>query len=276
MEFGNLPWTELAAIALAVFAAGLAAGVVAGLFGVGGGIVLVPVLAEVWSILGVDEGLRMPLAVGTSLATILPTAIRSTMGHDRKGAVDWDVLRSWAMPTVLGAILGIVLARVIGGAGLTFVFGIGALALALVIGLMREEARIGDGPPQGPLKWVYASGNGLLSAMMGIGGGTIGATVLRLYGFSMHRAIGTSAGFGFLIAMPGALGMIVNGWGASGLPSMSLGFVNLIGVALITPATWIAAPLGVALAHYLERKTLRRVFALFLASMALRMLWRLV
>jgi uncharacterized membrane protein YfcA len=271
MDLNQLPLAEIAALVLVVAAAGLGAGFVAGLLGVGGGIVLVPVLSEVWAALGVAPELRLPLAVGTSLATIFPTAIRSTQGHDKKGAVDWALLRAWAPATVLGACAGMILARYAGGAGLTMTFAGGAMLLALLLMTTSETTRVADKPPEGASMWPYAVGNGALSAMMGIGGGAFGATILTLHNVAIHRAIGTSAGFGLMIAVPGTLGMIVNGWGQEGLPPLSLGYVNLLAMFLIVPATMITTPWGVKAAHALSRQTLRRVFAVFLMLTALRM-----
>lgn len=276
MDIGQLPLAEIALLVLVVTVAGLGAGFVAGLLGVGGGIVLVPVLSEVWAVLGVAPELRLPLAVGTSLATIFPTAIRSTSGHHKKGAVDWDLLRAWMPATVLGACAGMVLARTVGGAGLTIAFAGGALFLALLLMTTNETTRIADKPPEGVAMWPYALGNGAISAMMGIGGGAFGATILTLHGYAIHRAIGTSAGFGLMIAVPGTIGMIVNGWGQEGLPPLSLGYVNLLAMFLIVPATMISTPWGVAAAHALDRATLRRIFAAFLALTAIRMAMKLL
>jgi uncharacterized membrane protein YfcA len=262
--------TELLALAVGVALSGLIAGTVAGLLGVGGGIVLVPVLYQVLGILGIDENVRMTLAVGTSLATIIPTSIRSTLSHDKKGAVDWPTLRAWALPTVIGVVIGTYLAAVVGAKGLTGVFAIGAGSLGLFMMVSREDWRIGDKLPSGIGSWILGLANGCLSVMMGIGGGTFGVSAMTLYGVPIHRAVATAAGFGFLIALPGAVGMIVNGWNAEGLPPFSLGYVNLIGLALIVPATIVAAPWGVAIAHRLTRTQLRLAFGTFLCLTALR------
>ena len=266
-----IPLSELIALAVAIAASGLIAGTVAGLLGVGGGIVLVPVLYQALSFLGVDEAVRMPLAVGTSLATIIPTSIRSTLSHNKKGAVDWPILKAWAAPTIAGVLVGTVLAALVGGKGLTGVFAAGAGVLGLFMLLGREEWRIGEAVPTGPLSWPLGLINGGLSVMMGIGGGTFGVTIMTLFGATMHRAVATAAGFGLIIAVPGTIGMIVNGWSAQGLPPLSLGYVSLIGLALIVPATIVAAPWGVALAHSLSRRALRLAFGTFLCLTAARM-----
>lgn len=262
---------ELAALAVGVGLSGLIAGMVAGLLGVGGGIVLVPVLYQTLAFLGVDESVRMPLAVGTSLATIIPTSIRSTLSHNKTGAVDWTVLRAWAVPTVVGVVIGSWLASIVGGKGLTAVFAAGAGALGVYMVMGREDWRLGDSVPRGVWSWPLGLANGCLSVMMGIGGGTFGVTVMTLFGVTIHRAVATAAGFGLIIAVPGTIGMMVSGWNAPGLLPYSLGFVNLIGLALIVPATIVAAPLGVAIAHRLSRRALRLAFGLFLCATALRM-----
>jgi uncharacterized membrane protein YfcA len=261
----------LIALAIGLGVAGLVAGTVAGLLGVGGGIVLVPVLYQTLLFLGVDEGVRMPIAVGTSLATIIPTSIRSTLSHHAKGAVDWRVLKVWTVPTVVGVVFGSWLASIIGGKGLTAVFAAGAGVLGLYMILAREDWRLGDRVPEGLGSLLLGFGNGALSVLMGIGGGTFGVTVMTLFGTPIHRAVATAAGFGLVIGLPGAIGMIVNGWNAQGLPPFSLGYVNLVGLALIVPATIVAAPWGVALAHSLSRRTLRLAFGGFLCLTALRM-----
>ena len=264
---------ELAALAVGVGIAGLVAGTVAGLLGVGGGIVLVPVLYQTLAFLGVDDSVRMPLAVGTSLATIIPTSIRSTLSHNEKGAVDWAMLKAWAVPTVIGVLIGTWLASIVGGKGLTAVFAGGAGALGLFMVLGREDWRLGDRVPGGFWSWLLGIANGCLSVMMGIGGGTFGVTVMTLFGTTIHRAVATAAGFGLIIALPGAIGMIISGWNATALIPFSLGYVNLIGLALIVPATILAAPWGVAIAHSLSRRTLRLAFGLFLCATAIRMGW---
>ena len=274
--FAEIPVSELVALAVGLGISGLIAGTVAGMLGVGGGIVLVPVLFQTLGILGVDESVRMPIAVGTSLATIIPTSIRSTLSHNAKGAVDWPLLKAWAIPTIVGVVLGTWLAALIGGKGLTAVFAVGAMTLGLYMALGREEWRLGEGVPRGVGSWLLGLGNGCLSVLMGIGGGTFGVTVMTLYGVPIHRAVATAAGFGLIIGVPGAIGMVINGWNVTGLPPFSLGFVNLVGLLLIVPATIVAAPWGVAIAHSMSRTTLRLAFGTFLCLTALRMGWALI
>ena len=267
------PVSELLILALLVSLSGAIAGVIAGMLGVGGGIVLVPVLFQAFTFLQIDEALRMPLAVGTSLATIIPTSIRSTISHHKLGSVDWQLLRAWSAPTVIGVVVGAWAASIIGGHGLKLAFAIGAACLGLFMLLGKEEWRLADQAPLGLGAWPLGALNGGLSVLMGIGGGTFGVLMMTLCGATMHRAVATAAGFGAIIAIPGSIGMMINGWDASALPPFSLGYVNLVGVALIVPATLLSAPVGARLAHRLSRSALRRAFGLFLCLTALRMSW---
>jgi uncharacterized membrane protein YfcA len=257
--------------AIGLLFAGLAGGVIAGLLGVGGGIVIVPVLYHVFSSLGLDEAVRMPLAVGTSLATIIPASIRSNSGHQKRGAVDMALLKSWAPAVIGGVLAGTIVARLIGGQGLTLVFAVLALIVATYMAFGRADWRLGPQPPQGTGKITMAGGIGFFSTLMGIGGGTFGVPLMTLYGMPVHRAIGTSSGLGLLIGVPGTIGFMLSGWGAPHLPPFSLGYVSLLGFALITPATWISVPWGVELAHRLSRRALSRAFAIFLAATSIRM-----
>ena len=262
---------SLLTFALGLLLAGLAGGVIAGLLGVGGGIVIVPVLYHVFSGLGLDESVRMPLAIGTSLATIIPASIRSNSSHQKKGAVDMALLKSWAPAIIVGVLAGAIVAHLIGGHGLTLIFAVLALVVAAYMAFGRAEWRLGEALPQGPGKIAMAGGIGFFSTLMGIGGGTFGVPLMTLFGMPVHRAVGTSSGLGLLIGVPGTIGFILSGWGAAHLPPGSLGYVNLLGFALITPTTWISVPWGVELAHRLSRKALSRAFAIFLAATSLRM-----
>ena len=267
---------HLALFAALLLATGLLAGLVAGLLGVGGGIVIVPVLFHVFSALGIDASVRMHLAVGTSLSTILVTAWRSARGHQARGALDQDLLRAWAVPVLAGVVLGTTALGAVSGALLSALFGVVALGVALHMAFGREDRRLADAPPAGGARVGIGAGIGLLSVLMGLGGGTLGVPILTLLGVPIHRAVGTAAGLGLIIAIPGTLGSILLGWDAPGRPPGSLGYVNAIGFALIVPATALAAPWGVRLAHAISRTALRRAFAVFLALTSLRMLYSLL
>jgi uncharacterized membrane protein YfcA len=256
----------------ALIGAGLFAGFVGGLFGIGGGVIVVPALFYVFTALGMDEGVRMHVAVGTSLATIISTSWRSLAAHTRAGAVDFSVLKAWSPWITLGAMGGAVLAGVANTAALLIIFGAGLLLIAAQMGLSSPSWRIFSQLPRGAARAAIAGGLGLLSAMMGIGGGAIGVTVMTLCGRPIHQAVATASGFGAAIALPAALGYVLMGWGRANLPPWSLGFVNLPGFVLVAVLTAITAPLGARLAHRLPQRALKRAFAVFLALTALNML----
>jgi uncharacterized membrane protein YfcA len=262
----------LALFAATLLATGVAAGLLAGLLGVGGGIVIVPVLYHLFGALGVDPAVRMHVAVGTSLATIVVTAYRSLASHRAHGAVDTELLRRWAPAVAAGALVGIVGAARLRGGALSAVFGAVALLVSAHMAFGRSGWRVAQAPPGGPGRFAAGGGVGLLSVMMGLGGGTLGVPVLTLLGIPIHRAVGTAAGLGLVIAVPGAIGMALAGLGVPELPPGCIGYVNALGFALIVPATWWAAPHGARWAHRLPTVGLRRAFALFLGLTALRML----
>lgn len=268
--------SDLGVFALGLIIAGVVGGLIAGMLGVGGGIVIVPVLYHVLAGLGFDESLRMHLAVGTSLATIIPTSISSLSAHGKRGTVDWTLLKSWAVPMVLGVAIGTALAAYVSGRTLSLIFGIVALPVALNMAFGKESWRLAERLPPGPGGWTIAGGIGWLSSMMGIGGGTLGVPIMTHCNYPVHRAVGTAAAFGAIISIPATAGMALGGWGAPGLPAYSIGYVNLLGFVLIAPASVLMAPMGAHLAHMMDRKRLKLVFALFIAITAMRMLWDVV
>lgn len=256
----------------ALIAAGLFAGLVAGLFGIGGGAVIVPVLFFLLDGLGYRDT-AMHVAVSTSLATIIATSIRSVMAHHKRGAVDWNVLRAWGPWIMLGAVLGMALSSHISGQGLAVLFGAIALLISLQFFFGRPDWQIFDDMATGPVRWFLGTLMGGLSALMGIGGGTFGVTLMTVSGRPIHQAIGTAAGFGVAIGVPGALAAIAVGWGRQDVPPGSLGHVNLIAFALIAALTVAMAPVGARLAHSLDSTRLRRWFGILLAIVAVRMIW---
>ncbi len=259
--------------ALPLLAAGAAAGLLAGLLGIGGGIIVVPVLYQLFGALGVDDQLRIKLAVGTSLATIVVTGWSSAAAHWRRGAVDFGFLRGFGPFIVAGVLAGSALATWVRGPALTGLFAVLALAVALQMAFGSPEWRLGDGLPAGWRRLAIGGAIGTLSAMLGIGGGVLTVPVMTMYGTPARRAVGTSAATGILIGVPGTLGFMVGGWGAPGLPPLSLGHVSLMGFALVAPASVAMAPLGARLATRLDTRALKRLFALFLAITAMRMGW---
>jgi len=264
---------DLLPLLAAFVAAGLFAGFIGGLFGVGGGIVIVPVLYHLMGALGVDEGVRMHVAVATSLSTIIATSWRSLATHAKAGAVDFEVLKTWAPWIAAGALAGSVLAGLADNFVLLLVFGFGLLLVAANMGLGRESWRIANELPKGWARALVASVIGALSAMMGVGGGSFGVTVMTLCGRPIHQAVATASGFGAAIAVPAVIGFAVTGWGRADLPPASLGYVNLAGFVLLAALTTITAPYGARAAHRLDRAMLRRLFAIFLAITALNLLY---
>lgn len=263
---------EIVWFATGLVAAGLFAGFVGGLFGIGGGAVVVPALYLLFSALGVDEEVRMHVAIGTSLSTIVATSWRSLTAHRQAGAVDFDVLKTWGPWIMLGAIAGAAVAGLASTEALLLVFGFGLLLIALQMGFGSPHWRLFRELPRGLWRVSIAGGIGLFSALMGIGGGAFGVTVLTLSGRPIHRAVATASGFGAAIALPAALGYAVAGWGRDGLPPWSLGFVSLPGFFIVAALTAITAPIGARLAHRLPQLSLKRAFAVFLAIVALNML----
>lgn len=262
--------------ASALLATGVIAGVLAGLFGVGGGIVVVPVLFNMLPWVGVPEALAMHLAVGTSLAVMIPTAISSTRAHHKRGMVDWPLLKTWGPAVVVGAALGAALGGRASAGFLTGLFAAVAAAVAAYMLIAREGWTLRPALPGQPARTAIGGAIGLVSVMMGIGGGTLSVPILTLFGHAIRKAVATAAAIGLMIAVPGAAGFLWSGLSATGLPPFSLGYVNLIGFVLITPATILAAPVGAKLAHSLRPGLLRRLFALFLLLTAARMVWSLV
>ena len=257
---------------LSLAGAGLFAGLVAGLFGIGGGAVIVPVLYFLLSGLGFDETAQH-VAVATSLATIIATSSRSVMAHDQHGAVDWSVLKGWSPWIVMGALVGMVLAGFMSGRALTAVFGSVALVIAVQFFFGRPDWRLADEMATGPVRIGLGGAMGGLSALMGIGGGTFGVSLMTMSGREMHQAVGTASGFGVAIGVPGAIAAVLTGWGKAGLPPGSLGYVNVPAFLLIGVLTVTMAPVGATLAHRLDGAVLKKWFGVLLAIVAARMLY---
>lgn len=264
---------ELLWLAVAIVIGGVVTGVLAGLFGIGGGAVIVPVLYEVFRILGVSEDVRMQLCIGTSIAIILPTSIRSYLTHRAKGLIVPGVIRMWAIPAVLGVACGAAIAAFAPSAVFRIAFVVIALFIAAKFMFAGDRWNIGDELP-GPVPMTgYGFGIGLAGSLMGISGGSLSNIVLTLYGKSIHQAVATSAGLGVPITIAGTVGYILAGLPRRAeLPPLSLGFVSLIGVALMAPVSSLVAPYGARLAHRLSRRTLEIVFAIFLMLVSLRFL----
>lgn len=256
-----------------MLAAGALAGFAGGLFGIGGGFVVVPALFAVLPLLGNSPEELAHVAIGTSAATIIATSLRSVHAHARRGAVDFDVLRSWAPWIVLGVGGGVLFASHVPGSTLATVFGAGVLLMALHFLLpLLADKRVAHEMPAGMARMGIAGGLGTFSSLLGIGGGTIAIIVMTLCGKSIHRAIATASGVGVIIALPSAIGFVLIGFGAPGLASGSLGYVNVPAALVITSMSLVSAPWGVAAAHALSPTLLRRIFGLYLVLVGILMI----
>jgi uncharacterized protein len=262
--------TELAFLALAAMASGVVSGLLAGVFGIGGGAVLVPVFYQALGLYGVDESVRMHVSVGSSLAIIIPTAIRSFTAHKARGAVDMALLRSFLIPVPVGVILASVAAAHITSEGLRMIFACLALAVSLRLIFNRDSWRLGTKIPGNPWRSIVGVFIGFFSTLMGIGGGVMNNTFMSLYNRPMHQAVATSSGVGVLIAVPGTIGYIWAGWGNPLLPAASTGYINWIAVALIIPIALVITPYGVRIAHALSKRHLEIGFGLFCLFVSIR------
>ena len=266
----------LAGLAAALLVTGLVAGIMAGLLGVGGGIVIVPVLYHLFTLLGIDESVRMHAAVGTSLATIIPTSILSSRAHRKRGSLDMALIKRLMPSVIVGVIVGSVASRFLDGSVLTAVFACVALLVALNRAFKRDGFAVADGLPGRAGTALLGGGIGGISTLMGIGGGTLSVPLLNALKVPMHTAVGTGAMLGMVISIPGALAFVVNGLDVPMRPPFSLGYVNLLGFALIVPATMATTGWGATLAHRIDARRLRQVFAAFLALTSLRMFYGLL
>lgn len=263
---------DLLPMILVLAATGAFAGVLAGLLGVGGGIVLVPAFFYVFSALGYDSPQLMQICLATSLATIIVTSVRSVLAHNRKGAVDWETLRRWAPGIAVGAVLGVVFASGLRTVTLQAIFAGLALLVAVYMAAARPHWRLGERMPQGPLVWTLSPGVGFLSVLMGIGGGSFGVPLMTLHNVPMHRAVATAAGFGVTIAAPAVAAFLLLDVAEAGRPPFTFGAVNLPAFLLVIAMTFVTTPLGVRLAHAMNPVPLRRVFAVFLMLVAANMM----
>jgi uncharacterized membrane protein YfcA len=264
---------ELALLGIAIVFAGALTGVFAGLLGIGGAAISVPVMYEAFRIIGVPDEVRMQLCVGTALALIVPTSIRSYFAHRAKGAVDQAVLRTLAVPIVLGVVAGAVIAYFASATFFKLLFVV--LSLLMVVKLLfgRENWQIAKDLPGKAVTSAAGFAIGIISALMGIGGGAYATMFLTLYGRNIHQAVATSAGVGVLISVPGVIGYMIAGWPQQGLmPPLSIGYVSLLTAALFAPTSVLAAPYGARLAHSWPRRRLEIAFAVFLLIVSFRFL----
>ena len=284
MTVAGLDVSELIELALLLVAVGALSGFLAGVFGIGGGAVLVPVFYECFRLAGVPLEVRMPLCIGTSLAIIIPTSIRSYRAHRARGAVDMEILKSWWLPILTGVIAGSITARYAPERLFKIVFVMVAYSAAARLLLARESWKFGDDLPKGPLMKAYGFAVGLLSTLMGIGGGLFSNLLMTFYGRPIHQAVATSSALAVLISIPGALGYVYAGWPAAAhypevaalqLP-FALGYVSLIGAVLVMPTSLLTAGLGVRVAHAMSKRTLEIAFGCYLFIVGSRFVFSLL
>jgi len=268
----GLDITELVELALMLVAVGAVSGFFAGIFGIGGGAILVPVFYECFRLAGVPLEVRMPLCIGTSLAIIIPTSIRSFRAHYARGAVDLEILRQWWVAILIGVLVGSVTARYAPERLFKFVFVGVAWSAAARLLLAQDSWKFGDDVPKGPLMRLYGFFIGLLSTLMGVGGGLFANLMMTFYGRPIHQAVATSSALAVLISIPGAIGYVYAGWPAAArypdvtalqLP-FAIGFVSLIGALLVMPTSLLTAPLGVRAAHAMSKRRLEIAFGCYL------------
>lgn len=261
---------------LFVIAIGAVAGVLAGLLGVGGGIVLVPAFFYLFQQFGYESDQLMQICLGTSLATIIITSIRSVQSHHKKGAVDWQLLRQWAPGIAVGAIIGVFAAAQLRSIYLQAIFGVLGVVIALYMAFGRAQWRLREQMPAGAGRAICSPLLGFTSVLMGIGGGSLGVPLMSLCNVAMHRAVATAAGFGLAIALPSAPAFMLVSIDAANSPPFTVGAVNFPAFFIVICMTIMTAPIGVKLAHSMDPKPLRKVFALFLAIVSVNMILKTI
>ncbi|BCJ90307.1 UPF0721 transmembrane protein [Terrihabitans soli] len=274
----GIPLEEVLILGAVLLAGGIATGLLAGLLGIGGGAIIVPVLYYLFGILGVPEDVRMHLSVGTSLAVIIPTTTRSYISHNKRGAVDHKTLRIVAIPVLAGVFAGAALAAVLGGDLLKLAFAAFGLMLGgqmLFLGTSHIQMAK-DLPGRAGLS-VWAFFISVFAALVGVGGGSLLTLLYTTHGRTIHQGVATGAGIGILISIPGAISFAVAGWPEMArLPPFSLGYVSAIGTLLIAPVSMLIAPIGVRIAHAFTRRQLEMALGVFLVIMGGRFLVELL
>ncbi len=260
---------------LAYVALGGFVGLMAGLLGIGGGGIMVPILTSLFVAQGVPHEHLAHLALGTAMAAIVPASTASLFSHHRHGAVNWDIVRFITPGILIGTFLTTFVAALIPTLGLAIFF-----ACFMILMSLQMLANIKPKPNRGLPGPLGISGVGLgiggISALVAIGGGSLTVPFLTWCNVKLPRAIGTSAAVGLPIAIAGAIGYVINGWSTQGLPSAALGYVYLPALLLMAPFSILTAPLGAKLAHKLPVKLLKRVFAFMLMGLALQMVYTVV
>ena len=273
----GVPVSELLLLAALIIVGGFVTGILAGLFGIGGGALIVPVLYEVFRVLGVPDDVRFQLCVGTSIAIIVPTNVRSFLTHRDKGAVMMEVVRAWAPPAVIGVAVGSAIAAFANAAVLKLAFVLVGSVIAFKLLVGRDTWRLADDLPGPAGMTAYGFFIGLAASLMGISGGSISNMILTLHGKPILKAVAASAGLGVPITIVGTIGYILAGLPQQSLmPPFSLGFVSLIGFAVMAPVSSFTAPYGARLAHALSKRQLEIAFGCFLLLVCMRFVVSLI
>lgn len=267
---------SLAILVTGLAFAGVIAGIIAGLLGVGGGIIMVPAMALAFGLLGFDPEVYHHVAVGTSLAVIISTGYASAKAHHKKQSVMIDIVKLWSVPIVLASLAGGLMARLYSGDLLRLIFGVVALFVAINTVLPLQQKLMSRLSESRITHRFSAFVVGYVSALMGIGGGSLSVPTLSAFGHAIHKAVGTGAALGVLIAIPGALGFVVSGWTVEGRPPFSLGYINVPAMLIVGVIATLVAPLGAALAHRLDQRQLKLGFAVFLILVSLRMIYQAI
>jgi uncharacterized membrane protein YfcA len=284
MAIAGLSESGIIEFGLLLIATGALSGFLAGLFGIGGGAVLVPVFYECFRLAGVPLEVRMPLCVGTSLAVIIPTSISAFRAQYLRGAVDMDVLKIWWLPIVIGVLVGSLIARVAPERLFKYVFVCVAFSATFRLWFGRESWKLGDEMPKGPVMRLYGFCVGILATLMGVGGGLFSNLLMTFYGRPIHQAVATSSALAVLISIPGALGYVYAGWPAAArFPEVAalqmpftFGYVSPIGALVVMPTSLLTARLGVAAAHAMSKRMLEIAFGCYLFIVGSRFVISLV
>ena len=251
---------------------GVVAGLIAGMFGVGGGIVIVPILFWIFTSLQFPDEILMHMAVGSSLATIIPTSIASSRAHYRKGSIDIDVIKKWGFGIFLGALLGGFSGKFFTSNELKYVFAIVAFIVALNM-FIKNSLKFSNKFPKSKIINSFSSLIiGFVSSLMGVGAGTIGVPSLMSLSIPIHKAVGTAAALGLFISIPATIGLAFSGFDVPNRPPLSIGYINLIAFFIMFPLTVFFAPIGVKIAHLINQRMLKIIFGIFLIITSTKML----
>ena len=268
----DILYQELLVYFIGLLITGVIGGLIAGLFGVGGGIVIVPILFWIFTSLNFPNEILMHMAIGSSLATIIPTSISSARAHYHRGSIEIDIIKKWAPGIFLGAIIGGLSGNYFSVNELKYLFASIAFFVALNM-FFKEPLRLGNNFPKSRLlNIIMSSLIGLVSSLMGVGAGTLGVPALVALSVPIHKAIGTAAALGLFIAVPATLGLAFSGFNIPNRPPMSIGYVNLIAFFIMFPLTVFFAPVGVKLAHRINQRALKSIFGIFLIITSIKML----